>query len=160
MGHDESFLVKLVEALVATRLEALIVGATAAVLQGAPVMTRDIDLLVRDTPLNRKKLEAFAKLLGAAKPAPVSELTSTVAIIGSDLPIDVLFDRMSGRLSFASVRSRSVALAVGKHVARLASLEDIIRSKEAAGRKKDQVQLPILRETLLVNQALEKKKPE
>ena len=45
-------------------------------------------------------------------------------------------------------------------MARHASLEDIIRSKEAAGRKKDQLHLPILRETLLVNQALEKKKPE
>ena len=45
---------------------------------------------VRDTPLNRKKLEAFARSLGAARPAPVSELTSTVAILGSELPIDVL----------------------------------------------------------------------
>ena len=160
MGPDEGFLARLVEALVTTKLEALIVGATAAVLQGAPVMTRDIDLLVRDTPLNRKKLEAFARSLGAARPAPVSELTSTVAILGSELPIDVLFDRMSGRLSFASVRSRAVSLPVGKHVARLACLEDIIRSKEAAGRKKDALHLPVLRETLRVNQALSKKKPE
>lgn len=157
MGPDEAFLVRLAEALAHVRLEALIVGATAAVLQGAPVMTRDIDLLVRDTPLNRKKLEALGKLLGTGRPTPVSEMTTTVTLLGSDLPIDILFDRLAGSLSFASLRSRALSLSFGKHHALVASLEDIIKSKAAAGRKKDQLQLPVLRETLRIQRALGKK---
>ena len=39
------------------------------------------------------------------------------------------------------------ALQLGVHF-RLASLADVIRSKEAAGRPKDQIALPILRELL------------
>ena len=33
-------------------------------------------------------------------------------------------------------------------IIRLASLEDVIRSKEAAGREKDRAQLPLMRRTL------------
>jgi hypothetical protein len=44
---------------------------------------------------------------------------------------------------------------VGEHKALVASLEDVIRSKEAAGRPKDLAQLPILRDTLRVRRALE-----
>jgi hypothetical protein len=45
---------------------------------------------------------------------------------------------------------------VGKHVLTVAALEDVIRSKEAAGRKKDLAVLPILRDTLKVKNALKK----
>ncbi len=38
----------------------------------------------------------------------------------------------------------------------LASLEDVILSKEATGRPKDHAQLPILRDTLRVKKALQK----
>jgi hypothetical protein len=58
--------------------------------------------------------------------------------------------------SFESLRSRSVAIDLGGRTAIVASLEDIIASKEAAARPKDQAQLPILRDTLRVKKALEK----
>jgi len=32
------------------------VGSVAALLQGAPITTEDMDILVRDTPKNREKL--------------------------------------------------------------------------------------------------------
>ena len=62
---------------------------------------------------------------------------------------------MSGGLQFASVRSRSRSIAIGDLVATVAGLEDVIRSKEAAGRPKDLAVLPILRDALRVIQALE-----
>jgi hypothetical protein len=46
---------------------------------------------------------------------------------------------------------------VDKHTLLVASLEDVIKSKEAAGRKKDLAVLPILRDTLAVKQALKKR---
>ena len=71
------------------------------------------------------------------------------------LSIDVLFDAIAGELSFASLRRRSVKVPVGDEIAIVASLEDVIASKTAAGRPKDLAVLPILRDTLRVKRALE-----
>jgi hypothetical protein len=154
MSPDEVFLEQLLLALAEAKLEALLVGSVAGVLHGAPVMTRDVDLLIRDTALNRKKLLTLAKALRAARPTPVSELSRTVTILGGALPVDVLFDELAGGLSFVRLRSRSVRVAIGAQTATVAALADIIASKEAAGRPKDLAQLPILRDTLRVKQAL------
>jgi hypothetical protein len=67
---------------------------------------------------------------------------------------DLLFDELPGDLSFESLRSRAIAIPLAGHTAHVASLEDIIASKEAAGRPKDQAQLPILRDTLRVKKAI------
>ena len=155
MSPDETFLEALLAALQQVGLEALIVGSTAAALQGAPVMTQDVDVLIRDTPLNRDNLDKLSAALRAARPVPVSELSSTVTIVGGELPVDVLFESLPGALTFASLRSRAVPVAVGAQTAVAASLQDIIQSKEAANRPKDRAQLPILRETLRVKRALE-----
>ena len=56
MSPDEAFVLRLLEALDSAGLEGLIVGMTGAALQGAPAMTQDVDLLIRDTPKNREKL--------------------------------------------------------------------------------------------------------
>jgi hypothetical protein len=156
MSPDETFLERLLAALDQVGLEALIVGSTAAVLQGAPVMTQDVDLLVRDTPLVRQKLEKLGEALKAARPAPVSELSSALTILGGELPVDVLFDALPGGLRFASLKSRAVKIPVGERTATVATLADVIASKAAAGRPKDLAQLPILRDTLKIITALEK----
>jgi hypothetical protein len=69
--------------------------------------------------------------------------------------VDVLFDEISGKLRFEALRSRSVKIPLGSLEAVVAVLEDVIASKEAAGRPKDLAQLPILRDTLRVRKALE-----
>ena len=155
MASDDLFLEGLLAALEQCGLEAIVVGSVAAVLQGAPVMTQDLDLLIRDTPLNRKKLDKLGALLGRGKPVRVSELSEAVSLLGEETPLDFLFDSLPGGLTFASLRARSVQIPVGKRTARVALLEDVIRSKEAAGRLKDKAQLPILRDTLRVRNALE-----
>jgi len=155
MSPDERFLHTLLDALERVHLEAIIVGATAAIMQDAPVLTRDIDLLIPDTELNRRKLEDLSRHLGGATPAPVSELTSTLRILGTEIPIDILLGRIAGGLTFESLKSRAVHIEVGGHTAWVATLEDVIRSKEAAARPKDLAMLPILKDTLRVKKALE-----
>jgi hypothetical protein len=155
MSPDDRFLHGLLDALERVHLEAIIVGATAAIMQDAPVLTRDIDLLIRDTELNRRKLEELSRHLGGAAPAPVSELTSTLRILGTEIPIDILLGRIAGGLTFESLKSRAVRIEVGRHTAWVATLEDVIRSKEAAARPKDLAMLPILKDTLRVKKALE-----
>ncbi len=157
MSPDESFIVQILRALQTSGLEAIIVGNAAAAIQGAPVTTQDVDLLVRDTPVNRDKIVQFCAALGLAKPIEVSPLTTAQTILGGPWPIDLLFDRLVGGLEFASVRSRSKSIPIGDVTATVASLADVIRSKEVANRTKDQAVLPILRDALRVIEALEKK---
>lgn len=151
------FLAAMAKALREVRLEAIVVGNTASILNGAPVITEDVDLLVRDTSLNRKKLQRFAVLLGGSAPTPMSELSRTERIYGAAVLIDILYDRLPPRLRFEAVRSRAERMVVGGETLTVAALGDVIRSKEAADRPKDRAVLPILRDTLAVKRALAKR---
>ena len=142
--------------LAETKLEGIIVGNVAAILHGAPVTTQDLDLIVRDTPRNRTKIEALGAYLGA-RPQPISPLTATLRIDAAPGTVDLLFDQIAGGLRFQSLRSRARKIEVGPHHALVARLEDVIASKEAAGRPKDRAVLPILRDTLRIKQALDRR---
>jgi hypothetical protein len=126
------------------------VGATAAILQGVPVLSQDVDFLVRDTPRNRQKIAALARSLRAAGPVPIGELTSGVRLLRLPVQVDFLFDEIAGGLRFAALRSRAVTVEIAGQRGRVARLADIIRSKEATGRPKDLAQLPLMRDTLRV----------
>lgn len=154
-SRDELFLAELASALQKTKLEAIVVGNMASILNDAPVLTQDVDLLVRDTKLNRKKLKQLAAELGGTGPGYISGLTSTEHIYGAALPIDILYEKMAGNLRFASVKSRSRTHVVGNkgELLIVASLADIIKSKTAAGRPKDKAVLPILKSTLAARRA-------
>jgi nucleotidyltransferase DUF2204 len=148
-------LVSLARALRRAKLEAVIIGNVASMLNGAPVTTQDIDLLIRDTRLNRRKLARFAEEIGGGAPLPVSELSNVVSIEGDlAVPVEVHFDRISGDLTFARVRARAEVVLVEDEKLKVASLADVIRSKQAADRPKDRAVLPILRDTLAVKTKL------
>ena len=150
MSSEETFLAALWRAFAEYQLEAILVGSAGAAIQGAPVTTQDFDVLIRDTPLNQKKLEAVAARLGAARPRKISPLTSVLTIVGAEIPVDVLLDEMAGALKFEGVRSRAIQVPLGDVMIVTASLRDIIASKKAANRPKDQAQLPVLEATLRV----------
>jgi hypothetical protein len=138
------------------RLEAVVIDNSASMLNGAPVTTQDIDLLVRDTKAKRRKLARFAEEIGGSSPRPVSE-SSNVETIEGDLavPVEIHFNRIAGGLTFSSVRSRAQLVAIGDEKLAVAALADVIRSKEAANRPKDRAVLPILRDTMEVKKKLE-----
>lgn len=156
MSSDEAFVLKVLEALEVSQLEAIVVGSMAAILQGVPLTTLDLDLLVRDTPLNQKKLRDVGKALGAGPPIELSTFARVLTFSAAHVPVDVILDSLSGDLSFASVRSRSVRVSLGPRTAVVASLEDVILSKEAAGRPKDALHLLTLRDFVRVRDALKK----
>jgi len=91
-------------ALDAARLEAIFVGAGAAAVAGTP--TRTIELLVRDTPLHRRRLHEVARVLGCAQ-IPLSTQVRTLQLVGCTLPIDVTFGQL-GPETYAQVRARAV----------------------------------------------------
>lgn len=151
---DERFLTSLAAALRVAKIEAIVVGNVASILSGAHILTQDVDLLVRDTPRNRKKLRQFAASLGGIGPAYVSGLTSTERIYGAAVPIDILYDQLIGGLRFASVKSRARPEMLGNNeVLTVAALADVIKSKTAAGRPKDKAVLPLLKDVLAVRRA-------
>jgi len=154
MSSDEAFVLAVLKALKTVGLEAVVVGNVAAILQGAPVTTQDIDLLIRDTVRNRRKISAFGRVLGA-QPRRISVLTDSLRIDAAGGTVDLIFDRIPGRLSFQALRSRAVHLDLAGTEAVVARLADVIASKEAADRPKDRAQLAALRDALRVKNALE-----
>jgi len=153
---SEKTLVTVAKALRAAKLEAIVIGNSASMLNGAPVTTQDIDLLIRDTRPNRRKLARFAEEIGGSAPMPVSELSKVEWIEGRlAVPVEIHYDRISGGLTFSFLRSRAQHVMVGDEKLVVASLADVIRSKQAAGRPKDRAVLPILRDTLTVRKKLE-----
>lgn len=144
-------------ALREAKLQAIVVGNTAGVLNGAPVITEDVDLLVRDRPLNRRKLRRFASLIGGSAPTPVSDLSRVDRIYGATVLIDILYDQIPPRLRFESLLARAERVVIGGEELTVAALRDVIRSKESVDRPKDRAVLPILRDTLAVKKALAKR---
>ena len=155
MSSDEAFVLEVLAALRDSGVEAIVVGSVAALLQGAPLTTDDMDVLIRDTPANRIKLHDLEKRLGG-KAVVVSPLSSALRITTRHANLDILFDEIPGGLGFQGLRARSARIDLGDAVAVVASLEDIIASKEAAARPKDIAQLPILKDTLQVVRALKR----
>lgn len=155
----EAFLTTLAAELRNARIEAIVVGNMASILNGAPVLTQDVDLLVRNTPLNRKKLKRLAIAMGGVGPEPISGLAATERIYGALVPIDIFYDQLIGGLKFASLRSRAHSEVVGHEMLTVASLADVIKSKTAAGRPKDKAVLPILHDVLAARRAAGLEKP-
>jgi predicted nucleotidyltransferase len=138
----------LAKALNEHRLEAILIGNMAAALHGAPVSTIDIDLFFRKTPRNMQKLKLVAGTLGAVILRPYYPVSALFRMQRErdGLQIDFM-GRIDGVQSYEGVRRRAGVYEIGGWKLLAASLEDIIRSKRAAGRGKDLAVIDILEKT-------------
>ena len=141
-------LVLLARALNENRLEAILIGNMAAALHGAPVSTIDIDLFFRKTPTNMQKLKRVATVLEAVILRPYYPASGLFRLQRDrdGLQIDFM-GHIDGVKSYESVRGRAASFEIGGHKLLVASLDDIIRSKRAAGRGKDLAVIDILEKT-------------
>jgi hypothetical protein len=136
-------------ALENARLEAILFGNAAAALHGAPITTIDFDFLFRRTPLNLRKLKQFAAQLGATVFRPYYPVSSLFRVVNDDIGLQVDFLSVAhGVRSFESLRTRATRVPFGDATLLVASLQDIIKSKRAAGRERDRAVLPVLERTL------------
>jgi len=154
MSFDESFLIELAETVAQADLQVIFIGNAAAILHGVPVLTQDVDLLVRDHPQLEKKLQKFAKIFGATLTRPYEPTSQVIRAVGRPVGVDFVV-RLSSRKSFESIRSRATKIQIGKRMVWVASLEDIIAAKEAANRPKDKATLQMLKETLRIKSSME-----
>jgi hypothetical protein len=153
-------------------VDCLIVGGFGAQAHGAHRQTLDIDVIPRSTEANLERLAAALRDLGArlrvggltddeARALPVTVDAATLRSFVSSTwmtdagPVDVLGDLpvAGGRRAYDEMVERAVPRSVHGIVVHLASLEDIIASKEHADRDKDRHALPELRELLRLQRA-------
>ena len=131
------------------RLDAVLIGNAAAALQGSPVTTLDFAFVFRKTPPNLQELRRLADDLGAMVLRPYYPASELFRVVRDEdaLQLD-LMGRVDGIRSYESLRSHASVARFGDHEIRVAALEDIIKSKEAANRPQDRAVLPILRKTV------------
>lgn len=140
-------------------VEFIVIGAFAAVAQGYPLPTQDIDITPSCDPRNLERLAAALSELGAELRLPGGRThafpieprylgnSNSWALATTAGDLDILF-RPSGTNGFDDLRRDAIEVTLRGTPVLLSSLRDIIRMKEATGREKDRAQLPALRRTL------------
>ncbi len=156
--------------LVKHQVDFIVIGGTAAYLQGSPLLTEDIDVVPDKEKDNLTRLSAALTELdarirnGDEDPLPFRhDATSLAGSLFWNLTtkhgdLDLSFEP-SGTHGYADLRREAIAVTLRGTPVLLASLADIVRSKEAAGRDKDRRALPILRE-LVAEQLLARRPPK
>ena len=141
----------------------VLVGGVAARLRGAPLVTVDLDVTPEDAVDNIEALAAALTALEAKLRSPTDPdgvaFPIDAAILGAAQSwtlttragdLDLVF-RPAGTQGYADLVRHADQLTVSTDpevTVAVASLADVIRSKEAAGRDKDRAALPLLRRTL------------
>jgi hypothetical protein len=158
---------QLLRALETHRVAYVVIGGVAAVAHGARLATSDLDVTPAADPRNLARIGGALRDLGARIRVP--ELPGVPRVPGglafpfdevTELPtwyswnlltsagrLDLVF-RPAGVAGFGELRDGARAAPIGTVVAPTASLTDLIRIKEAAGRPKDLRALPTLYQAL------------
>ena len=143
--------------------EFVVLGATAAIAQGAPIGTIDLDIGYRRTRENIARLVKALKpfhprLRGVEEAVPFSFGVDTIrrgcnfTFVTDAGDIDLL-GHITGLGDYRTMTANAVALKMFGHSVLVMALEDVIKSKKAAGRLKDKAVLPVLEETLRLRKA-------
>ena len=146
------------EALYANRVSFIVVGGLAAVLDGAPVNTYDVDIVHSRSPENVARLLPVLETMEAIfRIQPERRLKPTASHLSGRGHLNLLtrygpvdFLGTIGRdLGYEDLLPDSVEMDVGEGVrVRVLTLEKLIALKEELGGEKDRAVLPILRRTL------------
>jgi precorrin-2 methylase len=136
-------------------VEYVVVGGVAAVLQGAPVTTFDIDALVKVDPANVDRLvkvlaELDARYREQAHLRPTRDDLSAgghLLLMTNSGPFDVL-GFISGGKRYEDVADSAVPLTVGNLSIRVLPLRALIDEKKALGREKDLAVVKLLEAVL------------
>ena len=148
----------LVRALAEARVDFVIVGGLAAVLDGAPIATLDVDIVHSREPENLDRLlDALGRLDAFFRIQPERRIrpeTSHLAGFGHlnlstrHGPLDLLGTIGRGR-GYEDLLPHTVEMDLGEGVrVRVLDLETVIAIKEEVGGEKDLATLPTLKRTL------------
>lgn len=153
---------EILTALEQHQVEYVVIGAIAALAHGAPYGTRDIDITPKTDRANLQRLSKALTDLDARirivddEEAPTLQFAHDAAFLEHQAILNVATRAgnldiclvPAGTSGYTDLRRDAVRIEILGQRPRVASLADVIRSKEAANRPKDQVTLPLLREML------------
>ncbi len=138
----------------------VLIGGLAAVLHGSAHMTTDVDVVPEEAARNLERLSAVLRALdarirvaGEPDGVPFDHSAQSLARVRfwnlqtSNGDLDIAFEP-SGTRGYEDLQRDVVRMRVRGFDVPVASLADVIRSKEAAGRERDRAVLPGLRELL------------
>jgi hypothetical protein len=154
-------LLRPLEALDARGVRFVVIGGVAAIAQGYPLTTHDLDVTPARDPENLELLTEALRDLGVrlrVSRGPAVEFPLDASFLGASSSwtletrdgqeLDVVFEP-AGTTGYADLVQDAARLDLGEGlVAAVASLRDLIRMKQAAGRSKDLAQIPALEATL------------
>ncbi len=142
------------------QVEYVMIGGLAAAIHGSDLVTTDVDITPSLAPDNVTRLSAALRELRArirtadnpeglpfAHDGQSLSRATTWNLVTDAGDLDISFTP-SGTRGFADLRQDAVAIELLGSTTIVASLADIIRSKQAAGRPKDIAALPLLRRLL------------
>lgn len=160
---------QILEVLFRHKVQYVLVGGIAGTLHGSPLPTEDVDIVPALEKTNLDRLAAALRELDAVIVASDAPDGLPLEFTGKSLQkwivdfhflnlqtrfgrLDLLY-RPAGTSGFRDLASSAKAQQLGVIEVRVAALEDIIRSKQAAARERDLTHLPTLR------RLLERKRP-
>ena len=148
---------ELFKALDRAGVEHVVVGGVAAILEGAPITTIDLDIVCKRDEANLQRLASLLEELNGRYRDPAGRTirptverlkTNKINLLETELgPLDVM-QSVGPEWGWSDLVERSHVLKVGDLEVRVLKLGSVIESKELANREKDQAMLPVLRRTL------------
>ena len=167
----ERNLPRLFEVLDRHKIAYVLIGGLAAVYHGSPFPTEDADITPETDRGNLSRLAAALRELNArvrteSEPEGVlfdCDADSLAAVHTWKLTTDAWYLDLTfepaGTHGYADLQRDAASVLLYGSIVRVASLADVIRSKQAANRPKDQRVLPKLREILASTPRLSGAKP-
>jgi hypothetical protein len=146
----------LLATLAASRIELIVVGGIAAVAQGAPITTHDLDIVPRRTRDNIERLVEVLLTLDARyrghadikRPTPEILMGRGHSLLKTTSgPLDVLGEIEEQR-DFDVLLPDTIEIDIRGNPVRLLTLQKIVEIKRASTHPKDQRMLPLLEEAL------------
>jgi hypothetical protein len=153
-GNSELRLRVLLRHLTEGGVDFVVIGGVAVILQASPRFTKDLDICYAPARENLDRLgtvliELGAKLREVNEDLPfvpdgrMLSQTQILTLITPDGGIDLLADP-DGSPGYAALRRRATEIDVDGVIVRVASIDDLIAMKHAAGRPQDLVDLESL----------------
>ncbi|MCJ8499646.1 hypothetical protein [Desulfatitalea alkaliphila] len=154
---SEADLSAIIEGLIKADVKFILVGGLAAVIQGAPVTTMDVDIVHSRSPENISKLFAFLKSIDATYRRPDDKIIAPKeedfsgmghALFSTRIgPLDVLAF-IEERKAYEDLLKHTIEIEFRGHTIQVLDIKMLIMLKRKSKDPKDKQRLSVLEETL------------
>ena len=147
---------RIIRVLLDHDVDFIIVGGIAAVIQGVPVTTADLDVVHHRSDENVERLlTALAELSACSRldsrrlrPGASHLLSADHQLLTTDAGLLDVLGEIAGGQRYETLINSAEAVDIEGRCVRVLSLEQLIATKTMAGRAKDHAALPLIRHAL------------